>query len=257
MAKHEITARLRMGTPLIIASGSPRWGADLATAADEDGYPFIPGTSLRGRLRHWTRLAANTLGLFSCDEPDPERMCGAREPDPNLPGVVTAPSFDGGTSRRFCAVCRLFGSPQMLPSRVWVTDLRMGQGNELEGVRSSVCTQVRSHVALNRKRRVAESGKLFAVEATSPGLEAVPYEGTILVRLPEEDAALMGLLVAALAQCYTVGGQNSRGYGWVEAPGVSLGSETGTDACFTCTSYTIEQAQDDLRSLLALAGGEG
>lgn len=257
MTRYDIDVRIRMSTPLLIASGSPRWGADLATALDEYGYPFIPGTSLRGRLRHITHAVARTLGLFACDEPALDRMCAAPNAGEDLSGRLLLPVQNGKALGRFCPVCRLFGSPHGLPSRVSVTDLRLTQAGDLRKVPAHTFTRVRNHVAINRKRRVAEGGKLFAVEATSPGLEAISYEGSIWVSLPDDDAALMGLLVAALAQLYAVGGHNSRGYGWAEGPGVALGSEAGEKtACFSCASYSWEQARADLHTLLQSAGGE-
>ncbi|NSW58072.1 MAG: hypothetical protein HPY44_18865 [Armatimonadetes bacterium] len=254
MIRHVIDVRMRLDTSLLIASGSPRWGADLATTVDEEGYPVIPGTSLRGRLRHITRGVARAIGLFTCDEPTPERMCGSNQPDADQPGVASVLGSEGAPIR-VCPVCRLFGSPGALPSRVMVSDVRLKKpGKKKDEIPAHQFTRVRNHVAINRKRRTAEHGKLFAVEASSPGLASVSYEGSVTVSLPPEDQALMGLLVAAMCQLYAVGGHNTRGYGWLVDPSVGFRPDTESVLTFRCQTYDRGQAESDLHALRQLAG---
>lgn len=255
MIRHVIDVRMRLETSLLIASGSPRWGADLATTVDERGYPVIPGTSLRGRLRHIARGVARALDLDVCAEPDPERMCGGERVSRDGCGrtLAAVQCADGGEVM-LCPICRLFGGPGTLPSRVTVSELNLRQTGDPDEIPAQQFTRVRNHVAINRKRRTAEKGKLFAVEASSPGLTSVVYEGSVTVSLPPEDEALMGLLVAAMCQLYAVGGHNTRGYGWLANPGVGFGPDAESGLTFRCPTYEREQAEADLNALRQLVG---
>lgn len=256
MNRYEISVQLRMKSPLLIASGRPRWGADLATTLDPDERPYIPGTSLRGRLRHTTRCAARALGLWTCGEPNPEAMCGDEAVKPAGEGVAMALTIHGN-EQPFCALCRLFGSPGVLPSRVMVSDLYWAPTGASEGsALTSALIATQTHVSINRKRRTAEKGRLFALEATAAGAEFVEYSGTIVALLPEQDAELMGLLVAGLCQLESVGGHNSRGLGWFANPGVEDRDTPveGQGRAFRLVEYGLQQAERSLRALCTTGG---
>jgi hypothetical protein len=74
---------------------------DAAVRRDGNGLPFVPGSAVKGKLRHAAREVASSLGIYICDNDD----C--------LPGT------QGGA----CAVCRIFGSV-FTPGLLFASDAR-------------------------------------------------------------------------------------------------------------------------------------
>jgi CRISPR/Cas system CSM-associated protein Csm3 (group 7 of RAMP superfamily) len=164
------------------------------TLKDAHQRPIIPGSALKGRLRHTceqlTRalLAADTA---VCHAPDPAATC----------------PLDPAWLGHYCPVCRLFGSPRQ-PSTLRFTDLRWSEPELVTP------TLIRTGVSINRRRRVAEPQRLYDLEAVDP--LTIPYQGRITGHLNETEAetqALLALLLAGLQTMTTLGGGRSSGLG--------------------------------------------
>lgn len=179
--------RVEFDTPFNVDSGA--MGGSVAhkpLVRDFQGWPMIPASSLKGRLRHECERLAKALAEewpYDCQPPEPDKMCQGQWPD------------------EFCPICRLFGSPWHI-SPLLFSDLKLlGQG--ARPPRSGL----RYGVALSRHRRVAEEKFLYSTEIFAP----VPLAGTIEGNVSEEGLALV---LAGLDSLFALGGGKSGGLGW-------------------------------------------
>jgi CRISPR/Cas system CSM-associated protein Csm3 (group 7 of RAMP superfamily) len=167
-----------------------------ASAADVP-YPYIPGASLKGRLRYHARQLSAALGW--------------------------------STQARSAAEGALFGFDQQAGGLVYA-DLHLDpeQAGELLGKDGAqllplVARGERSFVSLARGRKVARSGRLFRIELAERGLA---FEGTFAGFLSAEQLEpeqSLGLLLAALRDLSHLGGHKGRGLGKC---GVTIGAVT-------------------------------
>jgi CRISPR/Cas system CSM-associated protein Csm3 (group 7 of RAMP superfamily) len=155
---------------------------------DLDGVvlPYLPGSSLKGRLRHHARLLAAQLGL----------------------PISTRQELEGD----------LFGFEQLPSALVFADahlDLTQPAIAELQraGLLAGHVLTERRFVSLSRQRRVALDQRLFAIDAAERGL---PFRATIAGSLPAARAeAALALLLAAIAELTALGGMKGRGLGAV------------------------------------------
>lgn len=149
--------------------------------------PYIPGASLKGRLRHHSRLIAGQLGLNQAIRSELE---GALFGFAEQPGTLT------------------FADAHL--------DLADPLIQELD--RANLLPQLarteRSFVSLSRIRRVALDQHLFRLELAAHGL---PFIGAIRGTLPEQHLeATVALLLAAIQELTHLGGMKGRGLGAVQ-----------------------------------------
>ncbi len=177
MAK-QISLKLTMQSPLHIG-GETRTdrNADKPMLKTVDELPYIPATTLKGRLRHTLEqilhpdfVDFNRLGPIS------DNMIGSAD-----------------------TVHYLFGSPQH-ESRLYFEDLYLSGPPALldilvtkRGQRSS--TTIRTGVGINRRRRVAEDQILYTTELFAAGID-LEFSGSITAFI--EDDSLICLLIAGL-----------------------------------------------------------
>jgi CRISPR/Cas system CSM-associated protein Csm3 (group 7 of RAMP superfamily) len=148
--------------------------------------PYLPGASLKGRLRHHARQLSHALGGWD-------------------------------NEARSEAEGALFGFADR-PGGLVYADLHLDheQNDELltkEGAAllPYIARTERSFVSLSRERRVALSGRLFRLELAERGML---YGGVITGYLPVESAERdLGLLLAALRELSHLGGHKGRGMG--------------------------------------------
>src|SRR5688572_7313823 len=143
-----LTGTLTTRTGLRIGSGDAGEldAVDLPVLRDALGYPFIPGSSLKGSLRSTVEAllrgaaASPGTGLWSCDpfggEKDAQRACGYHPPEGRA-------KVDLGNH---CAVCRLFGS-HLVASHVRFSDAMLS-ASARENPRAPV--EIRDGVAIDR-----------------------------------------------------------------------------------------------------------
>lgn len=174
---------------------------DIPALRSGRGDPVVPGSSLKGWVRHMARQIYKARHGHLCPAqlaPPPPRHY-----DPTHPCN--------------CELCDLFGSPGFWPGTVRFSDLLP---------RDQAVFQVRAHVSMDRPRRVAAHRLLFAFEAaTAPGVEPLVLVGTVEGYLPEDGLApRLGLLYAALRLVPALGRGRSAGMGAGEMR-VTLGGD--------------------------------
>ncbi len=213
MPRVEVELRVRVRGALSIgglATGETL--ADRQVVRDGWGRLLLPGSQVKGRLRHACEQVARALGLPACQAPRAERMC------PRDPAVPDPP----------CAVCALFGSPAWKSPLRWA-DLHCRDEAPADGSTPvarrgppRLPAAVRAGVALNRRRGTAEAGRLFLVETSPP----LPAPGLLFVHprairghLP--DATPLQLLLAGSRLLTGFGAGETRGLGWSEVDAVA------------------------------------
>lgn len=204
------------------AGGSTGSLADKSIIRAADGRLLIPGSQLKGRLRHECEKLARGLNWPICESPVAQTMCPqigldrsqSSEPDrqPDRPEFrrsdyrLQSKQFADGQPQHHCLVCQIFGNPA-LPSRIVVDDL-------LCQVAPDTLPEVlRPGVTMNRRRRTAEDQKLYFLE-TSPVNVQLPFEGHIHLEPGCPDYA-KALILAALHHVHALGGSKSAGLGWL------------------------------------------
>jgi CRISPR/Cas system CSM-associated protein Csm3 (group 7 of RAMP superfamily) len=192
------------------AGGSTGSLADKPIIRAADGRLLIPGSQLKGRLRHECEKLARGLQWPICESPVPDTMCpqvGLSHPDFRRGDyTVTNKAFADGQTQHHCLICQMFGNPA-LPSRIVVDDLLCQVDPE------TLPEVLRPGVTINRRRRTAEDKKLYFLE-TSPVNVQLPFEGSIHLEPDCPDYA-KALILAALHHIHALGGSKSAGLGWL------------------------------------------
>jgi CRISPR/Cas system CSM-associated protein Csm3 (group 7 of RAMP superfamily) len=190
MPDKEHTYTLTFRVPVSIFTGLGIAGlVDRTVVRDADSLPYIPGSSVKGRLRFFAERLLRTG-----TPPSGYRMCALHEP---ICKFVDAA----------CTICRLFGNPS-IPALV-----RIGQASLvppwddlfaqlLKANRNPVVypdVEIRPGIALSRSRRVALANHLFFDEA----VPAITFRGRLFLDhrvIPQETSFLVqvGTLVDAL-----------------------------------------------------------
>ncbi len=148
----------------------------------------IPGSSIKGRVRHAFEQVAHSLGLMR-HPPSvrPEDLCSVEEA---------------------CPACRLFGSP-WYPGSLRFSDARLEEpSGGLEPDGSVTC--LRWGIAVSRPFHTVEEGRLYSSEVLAPGVRST-WIATVEGSASMEDLAL---LWAALRAVRSLGGSGRRGLGW-------------------------------------------
>ncbi len=157
---------------------------DNSVIKDTDGYPIIPGSSLKGVLRIEMERLLRSLGLKICD-------------------------VNAGACNE-CAVCYLFGGKD-LASSIRIRD----------AVANHKRTLIRDGVAIDRKARKARDGGKYDTEVVPKGTEftgVATIENTTLKEVYEQAklGGLLSLIDFFNACCGTIGHASSRGFGEVD-----------------------------------------
>jgi CRISPR/Cas system CSM-associated protein Csm3 (group 7 of RAMP superfamily) len=208
-----IDVTLTFQTSLNVGSGAQRGTlADRAMIKDDRGWPYVPASALKGRLRHAVERFTAGLGKPVCDTH--EDMCRS-EADA-------------------CPVCRIFGAP-WVPGRLRFERLTLSGPDEIVQVLEErqrrtgqpPRTTHRYGVAISRRRGVAEDALLYTTELFEPGT-SLSFSGMLQGPLSRREAALV---VAGLRLIPAMGRGKSGGLGWmtseitVEDEGAILGED--------------------------------
>jgi CRISPR/Cas system CSM-associated protein Csm3 (group 7 of RAMP superfamily) len=168
--------------------------------------PYIPGSSLKGRLRSHVRQLTAFLGW------QPEQRSTA---EAHLFGFDNRPGglvFVDAHIQEFLA-----------------QSLRNEKMPDSAALRALLVRSQRSFVSLSRQRRVALEQRLFRIEMAEP---EIPFTFQATGRLPESDSECdLGLLLAAMCDLTHLGGHKARGCGQcrVSIDEVYLNNEPVTD----------------------------
>jgi len=181
------------------AGGSSGSLADKPIVRNASGQLLIPGSQVKGRLRHECEKLARSLHWEVFAAPQAQPLYPKQEPGSTLSAVSGYPGYH-------CLISQIFGNP-VLPSRIIVDDF-------ICPLAASDLPEVfRPGVSINRRRRVAEDQKLFLLE-TSPANAQLEFAGTLHF-LPGLPAASKPLILAALRHIHALGGSKSTGLGWL------------------------------------------
>jgi CRISPR-associated protein Csx10 len=175
---------------------------DARTARSGEGTVYIPGSTVKGRVRYNFRRAMHALGIGGCEPGQPCR-------DPNA----------------LCPLCSVFGSVRE-SGGLFFSDLRLAEDQEdlarLDGGRYRPLFEheTRTNVMISRPRGVALERRLYTTELGAPELYLVgdvsgPLASygrllTVSGRTVPQDLAI---LVAAMSMVTHIGGRKSRGLG--------------------------------------------
>jgi len=182
-------------TPIHIGSGRGEreiGEVDLPILKGPSGQPYVPGSSLKGKVRAEAERIAREKGMPVCSPPDVRNMCGttkaSQEPD------------------KFCICCRIFGTAGEV-SVASKVKLRDAYPTKEVGE-----TLKRTGIAMDRSTGSVAPRNLYLIEAVPAGthfnLEIVAEN------LTDEE---LRLLKAALksVQDSALGGFTTRGFGKV------------------------------------------
>ncbi len=182
--------------------------ADKNLLRDAWDRPILPGSQVKGRVRHACEALARTIYLDQpiCRGPRPEQTC------PHDTSVLSH-----AQDARRCLICEIFGStfwpsPLQFHNLIYDPDLsttaRTAQFDPSQDLRD-----LRPGTSIERRRRVVQEQFLFLTETTLPGMQPV-FQATaaIVGHLPTIRHA--ALVLAGLHQCNRWGAAKSRGLGW-------------------------------------------
>lgn len=194
MIKIDVT--LHFTSPPTIGSGA-REGtlAQRGFIKARDGWPYIPATAFKGKVRHAVERVARGMDREVCATH--HKMC--RDP------------------QKACPACRIFGSP-WIPGRVDFVDLELSGPQALVERRKDTPNRPpiyphRYGVGINRRRKVAGDNLLYTTELFEPGVP-VDFSGALTGAIDRESAAW---LVAGLHLMAGLGQGKSAGLSWCHA----------------------------------------
>ncbi len=181
-------------------------GTDLPVMKTVDGFPFIPGSSLKGVVRAQMERILRSINhrpaLWACDpfaEPCSSAISKEESTDER---VFTQTVWDAS-----CTVCRLFGSP-LFASRLFFKDAPLINADVLP-----VLTQIRDGVGIDRDLGAARTGAKYDFETVVPGSR---FGIEVLAENADEWEIGLVLTVLRILQegHLAIGGKSTRGPGW-------------------------------------------
>lgn len=218
---HRLDSRLRLSgvlvtrTGLHVGAGSADFeGLDQPVLRDGLGFPFIPGSSLKGVVRSTIEALLRGFdrpdtGLWACDplsegEGGQAPACGYHE----------SGERKQAEEANHCAVCNLLGS-RVLASHVRFSDALMLRSERITPI------ELRDGVAIDRDLGTVHGKQKYDFEVVAPGTE---FDLEIFVENPRPWS--MGLLMMGFGQVAdgftAIGGFTSRGLGRVHLEWTSL-----------------------------------
>jgi CRISPR-associated protein Csm3 len=191
-----ISGVLETVTPLHVGSGRPEvelGGVELPVLTDPEGRPYIPGSSLKGRVRTEAEKIARQKGMYVCKPPKVEDMCGSSKR-----------SLD-----EFCICCRIFGTAGKAGGLSVASKVKFRDAYPLSKVETLL---ERTGIAIDREKGTVATGALYTIQAVPAG---VKFSLEIVCENISEDE--LKLLKAALksVEDSALGGSSSRGFGKV------------------------------------------
>jgi CRISPR-associated protein Csm3 len=191
------------GTESAIGIGS----AENPVIRDARGTPYVPGSSLKGKLRSMLEYKYKRVNDFGSP-------CGC------------------GQEFSICPVCTLFGphknnNHNLGPSRIIMRDASLTEKSmkewEIAKSEGKDFTEIKMETSIDRRTGMAARGSLRQQERVNPGTE---FQLSMSVRIFEgdnekkiTDVILEGI---KLIGNDTLGGSGTRGYGWVEIKDIEV-----------------------------------
>jgi len=195
----KIDLKIKSEMPLHIGTGIGKNGViDKCIIKRGDGTIYIPGSSIKGRIKHYYKYLYSTfVGPLAHDE---NEYCT---------------NID---IKQCCATCQIFGSV-FHQGRLIFSDSELEQP-KFRGFDKRVINEFlnefqstfRSNTKISRRRKVTEEKHLFTLEATMPGLT---FSSTIEGYLSISDQEL-AVFLASIKMFDKIGGGKTKGLGRVK-----------------------------------------
>ena len=201
-----LTANLVCKTGLRVGgteAGMSIGGAENPVIKDSRGIPYIPGSSMKGKLRSLLEYKYKKVSQEPRHEGEP---CGCGRPD--------------------CPVCFMFGPHRntrhdLGPTRIIVRDAYLSEKSQKDWdtarKEGDEFTETKTETMINRRTGRAADRSLRIQERIPAGTE---FALNINLRVfDDDDADMMKKLVEealSYLQQDALGGSGTRGYGWVE-----------------------------------------
>ncbi|MDD3581423.1 MAG: RAMP superfamily CRISPR-associated protein [Desulfobacca sp.] len=197
---------ITFSTPFRVGSGLGRGlGLDHTAVRDAEGLPYIPASTLKGRLRSLCKRVALTL---AATDPLYKNICQT---------LGNSEACKPAADNKPCVICQLFGS-RFWPGALRFSDGRLSAEQRTElllrqrvhpGRFDPTLAQARTQIRINRRRGGAEAKFLFCGE-TLPEPLAFTARINIIADLDAPAEELLGWGVRLLTH---LGAQKSRGLG--------------------------------------------
>lgn len=210
--KIRITGSLMFDTAFHIGSGKEGdLATDMGVLKDPQGWPVLPGSTLKGSFRATAERLVGYLGFSACmlDSNLSGKNCVGdqgyfKQVNEEFKEMKSEKEKLAWLEKHTCDVCRLFGSP-LQASRIFFSDGRL---TAWQGA-----YQVRDGVAIDRDSGTARPGLKYDFEVASAG---TVFEFGMEMDNPEEkDLALVSAVIAEWQSGFRLGGFTSRGLGRV------------------------------------------
>ncbi len=246
--KNRLTASLLFDTAWRIGSGKEgETLSDLGVALDPNGYPILPGSSLKGKLRSTCETLAHALELKACmlnHAASGVKCVSDVQYYRKVRGEYQRALRNGLDQRlQWIAdntydVCKLFGSP-VQAGRLWVSD---GALKEWASI-----VQVRDGVVIDRDSQTAVDRLKYDYEVVPPGSR---FEICIDLENPtDRDMALLGAPLFEWHAGSSLGGFTSRGLGRFHLEAIKLSGVDMGDLEQRVKFLTAAKAEDRLDDL--------
>ena len=196
----DLQIHISFTSPFIIGSGFGIAGIiDSATIKDNNNIVFIPGSSVKGRIRSEFKKVLESLGEPTCNSIIANR-----------PEVCKSDDIKDA-----CAMCRIFGSEfhegrlffedAVMDSKTLELFSRIVKNRSLPVLQSSIRTGTR----LDRYRRTVDEGALFTFEGVNPQVAFTSFiSGSSYVS--DDEYSLFKGTIEAITH---FGGNKARGMG--------------------------------------------
>ncbi|MCX7974434.1 MAG: type III-A CRISPR-associated RAMP protein Csm3 [Candidatus Aminicenantes bacterium] len=197
-------------------SGLKIGGIDLNVITDPHGRPYIPGSSLKGKLRTLIerKKASENPNFWNYPKPDE-----SKQEFPNRHMCQKEEEY------KKCPVCKIWGilgkDEIMVPTltRLMVCDAYLDESSITKEMKANLeleWTEVKFETAINRITGTALSGSLRQVERVPAGARFKDVELIYNVYEEEDKDILKNVFIAMeLLEHDYLGGMGSRGYGRV------------------------------------------
>lgn len=173
-------------------SGHEIGDIDLPILKDSFGRAYIPGSSIKGKVRTEAERIEREIGGDVCTPPDVKRMCG----------TIKSKLDD------LCICCRVFGTAGDNISSA--SKVRFRDSYPTEKVEQ---TDVRTGIAMNRSTASVRERALYSVESIPAGTQ---FEFELVTEnLSEEESTLLRASIKSVEDS-AIGGGSSRGFGKVK-----------------------------------------
>lgn len=187
--KHvRLSISIVLSSPLHVGGGKGNVASYSYLQRDMEGRPYWPGSALKGKLRH------TAMQLYSDKYDAP---------------CAFSHSTDAEAPTCACMVCKLFGAAGNNAGMLVFSDLNL----EDQPISRS---DFRTGNTIDRYTHTAQDGYLFGIEVVA-GDQPLTLRGIIEGYFSEDRyGEQKALLEASLKQLAFIGGNSSRGLGWVE-----------------------------------------